>query len=218
MSPDLNAAAAAEVQRLTAARMLRRDGDELALMRLEADGPWIGIARSKLKRRLARRRLEIWRVGYQDPSGRLVESRLVALAIDEHERSPARLALPTATRVARRRAARVARGFQPSEIHAAIDAATIEWRDAAARAVASFASARLARETAIAASSARVRPAPFQTGLFDRREQQAHTVLEESRRTLSEALAERKGAVERAAAVVATAPELLLVIAGAGRA
>ena len=201
MTVDLRAAADAEVQRLMAARMLMRDGDALALMRLEAEGPWLGIARSKLKRRLAGRRLEIWRVGYEDASGRLVESRLVALAIRGNHAA-------AAPKLEERR----------REIHAAIDAATIAWRDAATRAVASLASARLTRETAIAASAARVRPAPVQTGLFDRREQRAHAAIEQGRRTVSEALAQRKASVERAAAVVATAPELLLVIAGAGRA
>ena len=233
MNSDLGAAAVAEVERLTAARTLMRDGDTLALTRLETEGPWIGIARSKLKRRLGGRRLEIWRVGYEDASGRLVESRLVVLAIHERERSPERLALreslalserlaepvaeSIATPVARAFQASEIRAFQASEIQAVIDSATVEWRDAVARAVASFASARLARETAIAASAARVRSAPIQTGLFDRREEHAHAALEEGRRSVSEALAERKASAQRAAALVATAPKLLLVIAGAGR-
>jgi len=233
MNSDLGAAAVAEVERLTAARTLMRDGDTLALTRLETEGPWIGIARSKLKRRLGGRRLEIWRVGYEDASGRLVESRLVVLAIHERERSPERLALreslalserlaepvaeSIATPVARAFQASEIRAFQASEIQAVIDSATVEWRDAVARAVASFASARLARETAIAASAARVRSAPIQTGLFDRREEHAHAALEEGHRSVSEALAERKASAQRAAALVATAPKLLLVIAGAGR-
>jgi len=233
MNSDLGAAAVAEVERLTAARTLMRDGDTLALTRLETEGPWIGIARSKLKRRLGGRRLEIWRLGYEDASGRLVESRLVVLAIHERERSPERLALreslalserlaepvaeSIATPVARAFQASEIRAFQASEIQAVIDSATVEWRDAVARAVASFASARLARETAIAASAARVRSAPIQTGLFDRREEHAHAALEEGHRSVSEALAERKASAQRAAALVATAPKLLLVIAGAGR-
>ena len=233
MNSDLGAAAVAEVERLTAARTLMRDGDTLALTRLGTEGPWIGIARSKLKRRLGGRRLEIWRVGYEDASGRLVESRLVVLAIHERERSPERLALreslalserlaepvaeSIATPVARAFQASEIRAFQASEIQAVIDSATVEWRDAVARAVASFASARLARETAIAASAAPVRSAPIQTGLFDRREEHAHAALEEGRRSVSEALAERKASAQRAAALVATAPKLLLVIAGAGR-
>ncbi|PYQ81144.1 MAG: hypothetical protein DMG03_20710 [Acidobacteria bacterium] len=223
----------AEVERLTAARTLMRDGDTLALTRLETEGPWIGIARSKLKRRLGGRRLEIWRVGYEDASGGLVESRLVVLAIHERERSPERLALreslalserlaepvaeSIATPVARAFQASEIRAFQASEIQAVIDSATVEWRDAVGRAVASFAAARLARETAIAASAARVRSAPIQTGLFDRRGEHAHAALEEGRRSVSEALAERKASAQRAAALVATAPKLLLVIAGAGR-
>ena len=197
MSPDLSAAGAAEMQRLTAARALMRDGDAFALTRLEAEGPWIGIARPKLKRRLGGRRLEIWRVGYEDASGRLVESRLVVLAVD--------VGLDGA------------RGFLPAEIDSVVDHATTEWRDAVVRAQSSFASTRLARETAIAASAVRVRSAPVQTGLFDRREQRAHAAIEEVRRRVSEALAERRASVERAAALVATTPELLLVIAGAGR-
>jgi hypothetical protein len=201
MNPDLHEAAVAEVQRLTAARALMRDGDALALARLETEGPWIGIARSKLKRRLRRGRLEIWRVAYEDGSGRVLESRLVVLAVAG--------AFSTARALAE--------AVPASEIEPVIHLATIEWRDAVARAVASFASVRLAREAAIASSAARARSAPVQTGLFDRREQHAHAILEEVRCGVSEALAERKASIECAATLVAAAPRLLLVIAGAGR-
>src|SRR5437868_10885624 len=106
MNSDLSAAAVAEVERLTAARTLMRDGDTLALTRLETEGPWIGIARSKLKRRLGGRRLEIWRLGYEDASGRLVESRLVVLAIHERERSPERQAFAFVNREQDRKSTR----------------------------------------------------------------------------------------------------------------
>jgi hypothetical protein len=189
MNPDLRTAATAEVERLKTARALIRDGDGLALARLEAGGPWIGIARPKLKRRLAGTRLEIWRAGYEDASGRIVESRLVVIAVS---------------------------AARPSEIERVLEAATVDWRRDVERVVAAFASTRLARESAIAASAA-PRGTPFQTGLFDRREQREHAALEGARRAVEERLAERAASVQRANAIVATAPELLLVIAGARR-
>jgi hypothetical protein len=190
MNPDLRTAAAAEVERLQTARALIRDGDALALARLEAGGPWIGIARPKLRRRLAGTRLEIWRAGYEDASGRIVESRLVVIAVS---------------------------AARPSEIARLLEAATVDWRRDVERVVAAFASTRLARESAIAASAAQTRCTPFQTGLFDRREQHEHAALEGARRAVEERLAERTASVQRANAIGATAPELLLVIAGARR-
>jgi hypothetical protein len=86
------------------------------------------------------------------------------------------------------------------------------------RTVAACAGARLRRETAIAAHAARKGASTFQAGLFDRREQHAHGALEDARRADAEQLAERTATVQRAAALAATAPELLLVIAGARRA
>ena len=193
MNRDLRAAAAAEVERLKMTRALIRDGDAVALARLESGGAWIGIARPKLKRRLAGARLEIWRVGYEDSTGRIVESCLMVLAVDERSSATA------------------------SDIARVLGGATVEWRRDVGRVVAAFASAWLARESAVAASAARTRGIPFQTGLFDRREQHEHEALEDARRAVVDALAERAASVQRASTLVATAPELLLVIAGARR-
>ena len=80
---DLRAEAAAEVRRLARARAVFREGDDRALARLESDATWIALPRrSRLKRSLGRRVCLVWRVAFEDASGRLVESRLVAVLVE----------------------------------------------------------------------------------------------------------------------------------------
>ena len=76
----LRAEAESEAARLAGARLLAHDGDGDALAQLDAEGPWILVARrTALRRRLEGRVLLIWRVAYEDGSGRLAESRLIAV-------------------------------------------------------------------------------------------------------------------------------------------
>jgi hypothetical protein len=80
---DLRAEAAAEVRRLTSARVFTRDADQGAVAHLEGDGPWITRARRPAQRRfLGRRLMLIWRVAYEDVCGARTESRLVPVVIE----------------------------------------------------------------------------------------------------------------------------------------
>lgn len=203
MTPDLGAAAAAEADRLALARSLMREDDGLALARLEAGRPWIALARSKLRRRLGGRRIEIWRVACEDASGRSVESRLVPLAID------AVLAGTTRGSAGSPRAC--------LDVGAVVEASSRDWRLAAARAVAAFTSARLRRESAIAAIAAETSRAAGQPGLFDRRELRALTLAEAARDAAAAEAAARKAAFERSAAIEPAPPALLLVVTGQTR-
>jgi hypothetical protein len=80
---DLRADAAAETSRLKRARALLRTGDEESLVRLDAEGTWIMKARKPRSRQaLSGRMCLVWRVAFETPSGRLVDSRLVPVLID----------------------------------------------------------------------------------------------------------------------------------------
>ena len=80
---DVRAEAVAEASRLKRARALLRKGDEESLVRLDADGTWIAWARRpRLRRALSGRMCLVWRVTVEEPSGRLVSSRLVPMLID----------------------------------------------------------------------------------------------------------------------------------------
>ena len=89
---NLRASAEIEAARLTGARALAHEGDAALLARLEADGPWVLVARrSGLRRRLEGRVLFLWQVACEDAAGLVVESRLMAVAV----RLPARAAPET---------------------------------------------------------------------------------------------------------------------------
>src|SRR5471032_1830444 len=152
---DLRTEAAAEVRRLSAARALTRDGDERALAQLEGDGPWLMLGRrTPLKRVMGRRVCFLWRVALEDASGRLVESRVVAIVIDVTR-------LP---RKAERRA-----WIRALAQWAATTAGEADsWYAEAARMVDGFITARLSRERAIASHNAAVDDVASQPGLFDR--------------------------------------------------
>jgi hypothetical protein len=203
-SVDLRTEAAAEVRRLASARALIRDGDERALMQLDGDAPWIAMPRrARLKRSLGRRVCLVWRVAFEDASGRLVESRLVPVVL-EVTRVPGK---------AERRAwIRSLLRHSDGLVRARVEAACDEWRVAATRVASAFATARLAREREIAgqpSTSSRVAPQP---GLFDRRAErsrQAHTTAVAD---AEQAAVERRRAVAAYAAIAAQPARLMLVL------
>jgi hypothetical protein len=194
-----------EAARLTRRRALDRDGDHEALAQLEADGPWILVARgSVLRRQLAGRALLVWRVACENTSGRVVESCLVALAVQ-----PAPAVKP------RTRAARAA-WLIDVEIVAAplVDDAVREWRETAGTAAQSFFAARLARETAIAAAAADVRSEldEYQPGLFDRRAERAYARAAGAGADSRRDSAGRVAVLGRAAELIVRPPRLLLAV------
>ena len=82
LSVNLRAEATAEAGRLTNARAVLRDADHRALAELEGDTTWIALARPRARQQLETRVYLIWRVALEDEAGRLVESRLVPVAIE----------------------------------------------------------------------------------------------------------------------------------------
>ncbi len=200
---SLRAEAETEAARLAGARSLCRDGDGETLPALEADGPWVLVARrAGLRRRLGRRALLIWRIAYEDGASRTVESRLVAITIQlsGFARPRTRAWIDTFLRAL------------DTDARALVDADVRDWREAAEAAARSFASARRVREQAIAASSRETDRSVFQPGLFDRRaergREQASAVSAEARRSAVDRLA----ALERSAAMIIRPARLLLAV------
>jgi hypothetical protein len=166
---DLRTDAAAEVARLDAARLLARPpdagnsadpGDDVTLAQLDGDGAWIIAARSpSLRRALAGRALMLWRVTCEDASGRLVESRLVAIAVS----------LSPRTRMRRRAHVVALVSAMERETVALVERCSDDWRIAVDRTTQAFASRRAARVGAIALEGRDAARSLFQPGLFDRR-------------------------------------------------
>lgn len=201
---SLKEAAVTEATRLTNARALSRAGDGEALSQLEAEGPWIAVARrSPLRRMLGRRALLIWRVACEDANGRTVESRLVPIAVELASLPP-----PPLTR------AWVDTFLQTmdAEARATIEAEIRDWRAAAGATARSFSGTRLARERAIAADTHQEPGRTFQPGLFDRRAERRRQFLADALSDSSRDAVERVAALERSAAMVVQPARLLLVV------
>jgi hypothetical protein len=188
---DLAVEAASEAERLTKARVLAAGADEFV-----PDQPLIGIARrSAVRSALGGRVLLLWRLAYEDPVGRLVESALVAVTI---ELSGARFDVRHA-------------GWSDASLLALVHDRCGPWCASVQDAVYRFTATRLARERAIAA--ARVASAnTFQAGLFDRRAERAHLAHAKGAAELGAQIAARMKAVVTAGAICLRAPELLLVL------
>lgn len=165
---DLRADAAAETERLRAARALARQGDpgdpgdDRTLACLEGDGAWAMAARAPtLRRMLGHRALLLWRVAYEDAGGRIVESHLAAIAVR----------LAGAGTGLRRRAQldALVRAIERDAVEM-VERSCDAWRAAVEQTTGAFAKTRAARALAIGPDvTARHDPRVFQPGLFDRR-------------------------------------------------
>jgi hypothetical protein len=201
----LRAAAETEAARVAGARALSHAGDEEMLARLEADGPWILVARrSALRRRLRRRALFIWQVACEDAGGRTVASQLCAVAVRLSACAQPR------TRAWRRRYLCEIE----AEVRARIDARVRQSIAPAVEAAQSFLMERLRREKAIAAHLAEVQSAPaaFQPGLFDGRAVRRHSESADAGAEIKRGAADRIAGLERSGALTVRAARLLLVV------
>ena len=186
-TPPLASEAQAETRRLTEQRVWTRDGDEPALVRLEAMGPAVAAARHWQTRGwLGGRVLLLWRFTAEDGTGRVVGSTIVAAAV------PARL-----------------RHDDPGLLKRITQGAE-EWRARMAAAHRAFIGARLAREEGMTASPAL--PRAFQPGLFDRRSERARLAVAASHGAADRDRADRIAAIERARSLTFPRPHLLLVL------
>ena len=200
---DLRAAAIPEAARLAAARTVARGGDENAREWLAGRRPWIARSRGGRRRQaLDGGLLLIWRVAAEDSSGNSVMGSSVAMLVKVDAGKPR----------SRRRNVEVAMqiGACPPPPIAAILAEQTARAVAAARA---FASARLARDRAVAARSSDS-PAEdrFQPGLFDRRAERARRIARATEIEDDDGANRRLAAAAAAADVAHARPALLLVL------
>jgi hypothetical protein len=193
---DLRTEAEDEARRLGFARALIQNGDEEALVQLEGEVAWIAFPRRPLVRRaLAGRICLVWRVAFEDRSGRLVEARLVPVLAHVGRSNQIRSLLRDAEDV----------------IRARVEAACDEWAESATQAARAFAEARRAREEAIARLPPRPH-VPSQPGLFDRRTERAQQAQSAINDEAEEAALERARSIGDSAAIVRQPARLLLVL------
>jgi hypothetical protein len=188
---DLAVEAAAEVERLTKVRGLAAGAGPFL-----PDQPLVGIARrSGVRRALGGRVLLLWRLAYEDASGRLVESAIVAVTVE----------------LSRGRVDVRHSGWSDASLLAIVRDRCGPWRASVEDTVHRFTAARLARERALAAARSSSTNA-FQAGLFDRRADRAHIADSKGAAERAEQIAARMKAVVSASTISLRAPELLLVL------
>jgi hypothetical protein len=198
---DLRTEAIAEARRLAEGRALHRDGDERALASLEGDATWIAKPRrTSLKRSLGGRVCLLWRVAFEETSGRVVESKLV----------PVLVAVPSSAD--RRSSVWMACLLQHADRHvrASVEAECAAWRATVVSTTRAFARARLRREREIAGRPVRSL-GDSQFGLFDRRAERTREAHESAAVEARQAAAVRLRAI-RAAARIAPQPARLLLV------
>jgi hypothetical protein len=196
ISVDLRVEAAAEARRLAAAREWLRDGDQRALLLLEGSGAWVASPRrASLRRLLGAGACLLWRLSLEDSSGRIIESRLVAVLVE-------------ATADVRRL---VADPATEAFIRARIETDSSVWTREAMRVAGAFATARVSREREI---EERPLPAdaPSQPGLFDRRAERSRQTDAAAFAAGQQAMLERRRAAGGATAIALRPARLLLVL------
>jgi hypothetical protein len=205
---DLRVEAAAEARRLTDARALLCDGDERAGVRLEGDAAWIAMPRrASVKRRLGKRLCLVWRVVFEDASGRCVESRLVPVILE------LRRAKASSDRGGdRRRWIQALLRDADDLIRAHVEASCDQWRAEVIRSAEAFAAARRRRDWNAAWRSDK-RQAASQPGLFDRRADRSRDAHASARADAERIAAERRQAIAVAAEITPQPARLLLVLA-----
>jgi hypothetical protein len=219
---NLRAEAENEARRVSEARALTQHGDEEALVQLEGEAVWIAFPRRpRIRRALAGRICLVWRVAFEDRSGRCVGTRLVPVlahvgrvlqpphgfgrtvaAVGEGALGPA----PNRTNQVRS----LLRDAEDI-IRARVEATCDEWVESATQAARAFAEARLAREAAIGALPRR-RHAPSQPGLFDRRTDRAQRARAAINDGAEDAALDRVRPIGDSAIIVRQPARLLLVL------
>ena len=199
---DLRAEAIAEASRLKRARALLRTGDEQSLVRLDEDGTWIAWARRpRLRRALSGRMCLVWRVAFEESSGRLVDSTLVPLLVDLRG-SPSRRS-PVWIQSFLQQAGDLMRARVEKECEA--------WRIEVTGVASARSSMRAQRERDITGRADRVRRSS-QPGLFDRRADRAQEARESAAAEAERHAASRLQAILHTAQITPQPARLLLVL------
>ena len=201
---DLRSQAIAESRRLGAARALLDDLDEPAFVTLEGDAAWIAVARrAKLRRSLGRRVCLIWRVAFEDPSGRLVEWKVVPVMIETPPTSGYRQRSDELRQFVR---------LADAIVGPQVEAECAAWRAEVVRMTQAFSSARQHRQHE-AVEPANAGAFESQPGLFDRRVERLLEARAAAAEERERAQAARARTIRAAAHIVPVPPRLMLVLA-----
>jgi superfamily II DNA or RNA helicase len=205
-TPALRDEGAAEAGRIVLARALS-DHSDRARLAPEAHDAWVcRPRRSAMRAALGHRILLLWRLGFEDESGGIVESsclgvevRLTSMPHFSIECLDDRVFLQ-----------RLLASIEP-DVSALLETATAPWREAAERISCAFTTARFRRERAIAAMPLTTSQA-FQPGLFDRRAERQHILATAE---CDRVVRDRTSRLQRVASTLTlrpAAPRLLLVL------
>jgi len=218
---NLRAEAEDEARRVNDARALMQHGDEEALVQLEGEAVWIAFPRRpRIRRALAGRICLVWRVAFEDRSGRCVGTRLIPILMKvgrvlQPPRGFGETVVPgeVAWDPAPHRTNQVRTLLRDAEdtIRARVEAAFDEWAESATQAADAFAEARLAREEAIGALPRRPH-APSQPGLFDRRIDRAQQTRAAINHEAGDAALDRVRPIADRVNIVRQPARLLLVL------
>ena len=199
---DLKSDAVVEVRRLACARAIEASGRGRPWTGADRDGALVSYARrGRLRQALAGRVLTIWRIAYEDACGRRIESRLVPLLVDVRGQSRPRRRAPVRDLLRQIEA----------RLRSLVDQIEPRWRADATTIAAAFASARVARERAVAARP-RDQRLLFQPGLFDRRSERARQLEIDGGREADRQAQARASAATNSASLSPRGGELLLVL------
>jgi len=199
---DLRGEAAAEVQRLEAARAMSDEAGARAVASLAATGPW--AARTRLgqsRARLGGRVLAILRIDSEDASGRLIDAMLV----------PVTIALTHRARVGSDQLHALLRGLG-TELQRRAEDASRRNRELAAEVMHNLLARRVTREKQIAQTILGAARGAVQAGLFDRRAERAAFADSSAAGEFAADSAGRLRALERSEAVSLRPARLLLVL------
>jgi hypothetical protein len=199
---DLRAEAIAEAERLKRARAFIVEGDDSALARLEVSGTWIARSRkARLRRGLAGRVCLVWRVVFEDPSGRVVESMLLPMLVDV--KRGATLYSPHWIESFL--------GQADDLLRSRIDVECKAWQAGVTQLVNASVSVRASRQRAIAEQTHR-RRGDSQPGLFDRRAEREQRTCAAAAAEIERAAASRLQAILESARIDLRPAQLLLVL------
>ena len=151
---------------------------------------------------LGQRIVLLWRIRYDNVHGRTLESTLIPISVQ----------LGTLPRIRARAWVEELLTHVDTDVRTALDDATAGWRAEATRAVREFSVARIARERAILAANAVIRPSTFQPGLFDRRSERSRLLAAAAQAASDIDRAARLATMERDSGIVSRSADLLLVL------
>ena len=202
---DFRAEAKAEAIRVARARALTRPGDDQTAAWLEGTAAWMTTARrAKTRAAVGRRVVMLWRAAFENTDGAIVESQLVAIAVE--------LVGGSRDRTARNTLKRIIAAIE-AELESSVFSFSADWQRRALDTSRAFSATHAARRRAIATQATRTPAREFQPGLFDRRAERTREHLAEENADATAAATRHLAAALSSETITLRRPQLLLVLA-----